>query len=232
MKCIVHLFILGLLPAGAWAQVEPISSGLDPRIRTIHYVADQPIRLDVPSDSMLAILLTPNERVQRATLRDAGTYQIAVAGKADSLFVRALGHSETVLSVATDRRSYEFHLRATDAAAAPYLVHFAQEASAAQIPMTAAQQPSNQGQGRYRVSGSKALRPVAIRDDGARTFIQWSGSQPMPAVFSLDDLGREEMVNGYMREGVFTIDRIHEQLVFRIDKAKARARRFVPEQPQ
>ena len=33
------------------------------------------------------------------------------------------------------------------------------------------------------------------------------------------------MVDGYVRGGVFTIDRIYRTLIFRIDKEKAKARR-------
>src|SRR5579859_1876011 len=47
----------------------------------------------------------------------------------------------------------------------------------------------------YKVSGNKELRPVQIRDDGNKVYIEWAPAQAIPAVFSLDGLGREEMVN-------------------------------------
>ena len=47
----------------------------------------------------------------------------------------------------------------------------------------------------------------------------------MPATFAFGPTGEEQMVEGYMRGGVFTIDRVYEQLIFRIDKDAARARR-------
>jgi type IV secretion system protein VirB9 len=34
------------------------------------------------------------------------------------------------------------------------------------------------------------------------------------------------MVDGYMRNDIFTIDRVHQRLVFRIDKKLARAQRI------
>ncbi|WP_327752211.1 TrbG/VirB9 family P-type conjugative transfer protein [Sphingobium sp. SJ10-10] len=78
----------------------------------------------------------------------------------------------------------------------------------------------------YKVTGNRDVRPAAIHDDGARTYIQWESSQAMPAVFAVDHQGHEEIVNGYMRGETFTLDRIYERLVFRIDDAVATARRI------
>ena len=80
--------------------------------------------------------------------------------------------------------------------------------------------------GRYRVSGAVELRPVRISDDGTHTYIVWAPDQALPAVFAVSPAGAEEMVDGYMRNDVFTIDRIQPQLVFRIDKKLARAKRI------
>lgn len=77
----------------------------------------------------------------------------------------------------------------------------------------------------YRLSGEKSLRPARIGDDGAHMYLEWDEEQALPAVFALNALGEEEMVDGYMRSGIFTIDRVHRDLVFRIGKKRAQARR-------
>lgn len=77
----------------------------------------------------------------------------------------------------------------------------------------------------YRISGEKSLRPTRIGDDGVHTYIEWSEDQALPAVFARTAQGGEEMVDGYMRGGVFTIDAINPELIFRIDKKSARALR-------
>ena len=79
--------------------------------------------------------------------------------------------------------------------------------------------------GEYRLSGEAALRPSRIGDDGERTYIEWGKYQSLPAVFGIGANGDEEVVDGYMREGVFTIDRVYTELVFRIDRKRAKARR-------
>jgi len=81
------------------------------------------------------------------------------------------------------------------------------------------------GMAQYKLSGNRSLLPNSISDDGVRTHIQWGPSQSLPAVFGLDERGGEELVNGHMRDGTFTIDRVYARLVFRIDDAKASARR-------
>jgi type IV secretion system protein VirB9 len=77
----------------------------------------------------------------------------------------------------------------------------------------------------YRLSGEMSLRPARIGDDGIHMYIEWSEEQALPAVFALNALGDEEMVDGYMRQGVFTIDRVYPALVFRIGKKRAKAMR-------
>lgn len=77
----------------------------------------------------------------------------------------------------------------------------------------------------YRLSGEKSLRPSRIGDDGVHMYLEWSEEQALPAVFALNTIGEEEMVDGYMRQGIFTIDRVHKSLVFRIGKKRAKAER-------
>jgi type IV secretion system protein VirB9 len=79
---------------------------------------------------------------------------------------------------------------------------------------------------RYRVSGERALRPEQISDDGDKTYLVWGADQALPAVFAINAFGGEEIVDGYMRDGVFTIDRVYTRLVFRIDRKVAKADRL------
>lgn len=84
---------------------------------------------------------------------------------------------------------------------------------------------------RWKLTGDKALRPTAITDDGRKTYITWEGERAMPAVFAVGTGGKEEMVEGYVRAGAFTIDRVYDVLIFRIDRRSASARRLVERGP-
>lgn len=95
------------------------------------------------------------------------------------------------------------------------------------VPVLAQVPPPSEIVGRYSLSGARELRPAEIGDDGVRTYLRWAPEQELPAVFAINARGQEEMVDGYMRDDVFTIDRINPRLVFRIDKRVARADRRV-----
>ena len=83
--------------------------------------------------------------------------------------------------------------------------------------------------GLYRLSGTQSLWPVRINDDGAKTYIEWSHDVALPAVFVIDDQGRERLANGNMRGDLYVIDSVAEQLLFRIDRKTARAKRYLPQ---
>lgn len=90
------------------------------------------------------------------------------------------------------------------------------------VSSTAAAQ---QAQTSYRIGGASALRPAQIWDDGSHTYIVWPADSELPAVFSIGSDGREVLADGQMREGRYVLDRVHSSLVFRIDQARATARR-------
>lgn len=77
----------------------------------------------------------------------------------------------------------------------------------------------------YRLKGDRTVLPQSISDDGRQTHIRFAPKQSLPAIFAIGPTGNEEVVNGHMRNDVFVIDRVHAELVFRIDKDKATARR-------
>lgn len=79
----------------------------------------------------------------------------------------------------------------------------------------------------WKLTGNRELMPASIRDDGTKTYLEWNADQAIPAILAIDRLKREEMINGYMRGSIFTIDRVYDHLVFRLDKVSAEARRKV-----
>lgn len=77
----------------------------------------------------------------------------------------------------------------------------------------------------YRVRGADALKPASVRDDGEKTYIRFAPEQLLPAIFAISPTGDETLTNGYMRGEDFVLDRVWEELVFRIDHKKATAKR-------
>jgi len=214
-----------MLAGPAAGAVAPVPDPEDPRIATLRYSPAEPFRLEVPVGSEVTVLLPPGERLATVNLRDPGDWQVTAQGVGDSFTVRpGRPVPDTAMTVLTAVHSYRFDLSAAPAGMVPVVVRItgARRAGAAREPA-----PPAAVDYRWDLSGKHDLWPVRITDDGAKTYLDWPADQAIPAVFALDRLGREEMVNGNMRGTTFTIDRVYERLVFRIDKASAEARRRI-----
>jgi type IV secretion system protein VirB9 len=196
----------------------------DGRVTTITYSAATVIPLRTAASNTLTIMLAPGERVLNVEVGDPEAIDVALAGSSDGLFVRTLrAPANPSLTVKTDLRAYNFAVQVGPPAEASYAVRFAY------APQTAAPPPPPApaaNEGRYKLSGTRVLRPERISDDGVHTYLEWPEDAALPAVFALNSIGEEEMVDGYMRAGIFTIDRVNPVLVFRIGKKSAKAERL------
>lgn len=223
MKRLIFLFLL--LGAPAMAQTPPAPDGGDVRLRTIQYDAGEIFRLRVATGYQSTILFSPEERVENVGVGDSDSWQVTLNGRGDALFLKPIrSNSATNMTVITDARVYNFELSSAHSPGAdtPFTVRFLHsDASAARAPEPAVQ-PST---GRYRLSGTRTLHPVAISDDGVRTYIEWRDQQAIPAVFAIDDRGDELLLDGYVRDGRYVIDAVHRRLLFRLDRQTARASR-------
>jgi type IV secretion system protein VirB9 len=221
------LMLLGIETV-ALGQVPQGSIATDARFAIMTHHPNIPIRVQASPTSVVNLMFDPKERVQQVTVGDSGAYQVTVPSSADAIFVRSLRPgTSTTMSVRTDRQNYEFFLDSNAGEQAPYVVQIRSgDQQVAKVSPPTALPPTFAGPGRYKVSGDRSLKPVTVSDDGLRTYIQWSPSQPMPAVFGVSSDGNEEMVDGFMRSGTFTIDRVFERLVFRLDKVKTSATRL------
>lgn len=198
----------------------------DPRLQTLQYDADQVFRLSVSMDFQTTLVLDPNERVENIALGDSNSWQVTPNRRGDHVFIKPLQAGGTTnLTIVTDTRLYAFELSATSAPASdtPFTVRFLYLEPQLDLTHTSAPQVEP---GRYRLSGDRSLQPLSVSDDGVRTYVQWRGDQPLPAVFALDDLRREILVGGHMRDGRYVIDAVHQTLLFRLDRQVARATRL------
>ncbi len=210
------------------AQVFPMPGPETPRIQTAEWRPGEPLVLTALPQTALTVMLEPGETIQRATLGGSPAWEVAVSAEADSLQITPLAGAEPAnLTVQTDRRAYSFLLETGISLQAAYLVRLQFGGG-----FTAPQEQSGQSptdliglDWTYRLRGDQSVRPAAVRDNGQKTVIEYAPGQALPAVFAIGPTGDEEVVDGYMRDGLFVIDRVHEELVFRIDKAKATARR-------
>lgn len=221
------MFLAALAAVPATAQIMPAPSREDPRLHEVRFAAGEPIRVLTPPGNDMTVMLEPGERIDDISIGNHAAYQITISDARDSFLLHTsmvifqnAPPPEVTVSIATDQRRYEFLLNSAPGNPPVHVLRFTYDRSRKNNSGKVSAPPEQ-----YKLSGKRELRPTSIRSDGRKTFIQWAPDQSIPAVFGLDRLGREEMVDGYMRGGIFTIDRVHDRLVFRIDDSKAEAAR-------
>lgn len=225
MRALLLILVLAAATPAA-AQSPPVAPAPDPRIRTIPFDPGQIIRLNVAANYQLTVIFDAAERVENVAIGDSEGWQATLNQRGDALFLKPLRQGGvTNMTVITTARVYTFELASIYGPTpdSPFTVRFLypEVSEPAQSG-----QPAQPGPGRYRLYGPAPLRPAAISDDGARTYIEWSEGQILPAVFAINQRGDEVLVDGHMRDGLYVIDAVHPRFLFRLDGRTARANRL------
>lgn len=221
MKRLLWLALLAIAVPAA-ADVLPVPDRRDPRLATLRYRAANSFRLSIPVGGEMTIILPLGETLQGINVASPGDWQVIDRGNGQQIAIRPFRPvPDTTMTLTSSAREYRFVLSTTPSSTSPLIASIVGVPRAARTPKPTA----TQGGMVWVLAGNSELKPSSIRDDGARTYLEWPASLPIPAVFAVDRLGREEMVNGFMRGQTFVIDRVFERLVFRIDAAVAEARR-------
>ena len=225
--------LLSILAASrALGQVAPQPGGGDAHLQVVNYDAGQIVQLRGAPGYQLMVELSPDEQVQTVAVGDSAAWQVSLSKSGDRLFVKPVqADVPTNMTVVTSVRVYNFELMPLSGPAPdmPYTVQF-------QYPTPRSSAPDGQfvdvsaasrRLSKYRISGDRALRPISVSDDGERTYISWAKGGPIPAVYALDQLGREILTNGMMTpDDVYVVDGAPRRLSFRIDHNVARAERI------
>ena len=220
MKALAAALILTGAAAPLRAQVVPMPGADDPRLQTLAQPEGQRARLVVFPDASLTLILRRGERIQRVTLSDDSAFHVALTCDNDSISITPLhAGAAATMAVETNSGRHEFDLETGRGLAAAYVVRMVSTAPQMQQNELPDVQPDLASMvGQYRLKGDRSLLPEQIADDGAKTYIAWNEGQALPAVLGIGATGQEEVVPGYMRGGIFTIDRVYSELVFRVDR--------------
>lgn len=225
MKAVFSALFVAALFA---AQTSPaLALQNDSRLETIAYQDGAIVPVNSAVGHGVMIVFAAGERVISFDAADPEAFSIDESVNTGSLVIRTnRTPNSPIITVRTQLRSYSFMVQVGMPEDADMVVQFtygAETAEANSKPVKEASRPQ------YRITGEAALRPTQISDDGNRTFLVWGEDQALPAVFSVNPFGDEEIVDGYMRAGIYTIDRVYPRLVFRIDRKAAKAERISKE---
>lgn len=236
MKKAAILGVLSLLlvAGGALAQgTVPRPGTADPRIRTVGYNPNEVVWLHGHLGYQMMIEFDPAERIENISIGDSTVWQVTPNRKATLLFLKPVEHNAaTNMTVVTNLRHYSFQLTASEASgpgdpdiifdvrflypdAAPTIIEVAPPE-----PPPAAPPPLNTLNFAYDSSGSKRITPLRVFDDGAATYFQFPEQMETPAIFALDNAGRESLVNFQVRGRYFVVDAIGEAFALRLGRER------------
>ncbi len=214
---------LALTPVAAYAEKAPIPSPADSRIRTVVYNARDVVALQGAFGYAMSVRFSNRETVQDVGLGDSQAWQVMKSGDKHGILLKPQEEkANTNLLIRTNKRLYNFSLSAFQATSPndpqlTYAVHFTypQDELAADA---ARQEEVDRVQGeeitapmgpeaynwKYAWAGDSRSKPLRVFDDGKFTYFQFADGQALPAIFAVDEDGKEALVNSHQR-GAFTV---------------------------
>lgn len=216
------LLALVALPFLALAETTPRPFAEDPRIRHFSYDPHEVYRLDTFMRFITSIEFAPGENIESVQVGDSESWQIVRLDRGDVLSVKPLIEGAyTNMTVYTDRRAYTFELRARRGSPGSpnlnYRVSFrypGEEAARAQTAADKAARPRDYDY--YSAGLVPSIQPLRVYDDGRRTYFTFPEGTRRPAIFAVDETGRETIVNVRHDEDASIVDRVASRWTVRI----------------
>ena len=196
---LVALALAAAAPASA--ETAPRSVGADPRIKQYTYVKDTVYRLDVAMKIITSIEFAPGEAIDSVLMGDSESWQVIRLQSGNVLAVKPLIEgAHTIMTVYTSQNTYTFELRAVPIPAGSstlsYRIGFRYpERERAKVASRQVEQARPRDPNYYVAGAATKFRPVAVYDDGRRTTFEFPRDAPRPAIFRVDEQGRESIIN-------------------------------------
>jgi type IV secretion system protein VirB9 len=241
----IRPLLSALLLASALAATP--AAAQDARLQQRLYNPAEVVRIEGQVNVQSTIQFGEGEAIENVAIGDSTSWQVTPNRRANLLFVKPLSpRATTNMTVVTNRHTYLFDLVASPGARHPlYVLTFtypeepaAEEDDTALAGASPALRPNAlevaAANDDYAVidpsslnfdwasSGTAALLPQVIYDDGSATFISWAEGQPMPAILVKDHQGTEGPVNFAVRGDLIVLDIVPREIILRSGDDMAR----------
>lgn len=236
---VVAFALLGL-PAHAEMTPTPLSG--DARLVTFDFDPDNTYLVLTKRRAVTHLEFPDGERIQTLAAGDTTNWEFNASKDRRHLFIKAkIVNSTTSMTVITDKRSYQFVIKATQEGSKWYQRVTWNVPSTLLMDLEADEARPFQGNRpdpvlatpeghavrpeslrfNYTIEGTAPFRPTGVFDDGKLTWVRMpAGIQELPVVFALDD-GNEPMLVNYVVKGEYLlIQRVVERMLLKIGKTQ------------
>jgi len=205
MKRLILSTALAVIPFSSTLALDvPDISRYDHRIKYVTYNPDDVVQLETVIGIATHIKLETGETYQTHAFGDSSAYEFAVVGS--NIFIKpAAEDANTNLIIVTDRRAYNIRLSfRPDRAKATYSLGFRYpdtqaRLASAQIEKQQVEQAfttkAENANLNYTMSGNTDIAPINAWDDGRFTYLKFPSNADFPAVYVVDTIGNESLVN-------------------------------------
>jgi type IV secretion system protein VirB9 len=209
------------------AEAVPAPGRTDPRIRNVTYNKDNVTAIDATYGTSTMIELQADEKIETLALGDSIAWKVEPNRKGNIIFLKPVEkNAQSNLNVVTGKRIYSFILRSNTLPPTGqlYIVRFRfpDEEADARLLAAAKQRAANpnlkdlniaNANSDYGYRGSSVNKPVAVFDDGTKTWFRFKGETP--ATYIVDADRNESLVN-FRTEGPFVVvDKVSAQWTLR-----------------
>lgn len=204
--------------AVALKEARPIAT--DYRIRSVRYSPNEVYKFVGHYGYQSSIEFAKDETIDTISIGDSMAWLIDPAG--NRLFIKPIEQDATTnMTVITDKRIYQFELHARETenirdTSMIFVMRFAYPQddyadinTAGFEPMPDIQAEPEKYNLKYSIQGSDTIAPIRIFDDGNFTYMEFRDKNAeVPAIFHVDALGNEELVNFRTREDYIIVERV------------------------
>jgi type IV secretion system protein VirB9 len=226
-RCVALSLILCVSAGAAFAEALPRPGRVDPRVRDVVYNKNNVTAIDASYGTSTMIELQPDEKIETLALGDSIAWKVEPNRKGDIIFVKPIDKNAiSNLNVVTDKRIYSFLLRSNTRPPSGQIYavrfRFPDDEASARLLAEAKERAANpnlkdlniaNANSNYGYKGSSVNKPVAVFDDGTKTWFRFEGETP--TIYIVDRDRNESLIN-FRTEGPYVIvDKVSPQWTLR-----------------